>query len=197
MIEPTNSKFMSDSTKGSGGREAVLDFELSWVLRMAADEETGATRPLLYHQCRTIFAKLFGIEGPFVINDVKVWKQYDEIDLWIESHITINGQLEKHAMIIEDKAYSEMKVHQRDDYPLRALSYYQGLEEWADLHFHQCVVTCHDPGDGGNEQLNDFCKGTNWKIYSIVELPDWDCPEKTESDLFNEFWFTSWNPIED
>lgn len=199
MIECKQGKFMCDCTTGSHGVETILDYQLSWVLRCAADRNLSSEKPELYHQCITIFMHLIdpdkAMAGKNVsIESVKVWKQWEKIDLIANIIIKVNGVEERHVLVIEDKAYTHMTEHQRDDYPELVKSEYDGYDDWKGYHLHLCVVTCHSWGDGGNEAIEELCKGSGWRVIAMENLPDWNAGSPTESDLFNEFWFTIWNP---
>ena len=38
-----------------------------------------------------------------IVENVYVWKQEQRIDLWVEAELVVNGQYEKHAVLIENK----------------------------------------------------------------------------------------------
>lgn len=200
MIESKVSKFMSDQSDKDAGRETLLDYELSWVLRMAADAECP---PRLKHQCVCILFKLLGIEKyqNTRIEKVCVWKQWQNIDIVADVYLVENDVKTLHVLLIEDKAYSKMKEHQRDDYPIlarEAYDTYDKYKNYRDYILHQVLVTCYDSKEPGYERLSNFISvDKNWRIVSVGDLPDMTVDEMTESDLFNEFWLTTWNHLID
>lgn len=200
MIQQIVSKFMSDHSEGTAGREAMLDYELSWVLRMAADANCP---PRLKHQCRHILFELLNKDDrpDIEIAAVHVWKQWQNIDVIADIYLVENGVKTLHVLLIEDKAYSQMRENQRDEYPVRvkeAYSTYGKYKDYRDYILHQVLVTCFDSEEQGyKDLLESVNKGEGWTIKSIGDLPDLTVDEMTESDLFNEFWLMTWNRLTD
>lgn len=198
MNKSVISKFMSDHSEGDPGRETLLDYELSWVLRMAADDDCP---PRLKHQCRYILFKLLDIENyqDIEIEKVHVWKQWNYIDVIADIYLVQNGVKSLRVLMIEDKAYSMMKVHQRDIYPKlvkEAYNTYDKYKEYRNYKLHQVLVTCYDSKEPGYNSLLDFISvDKNWRIFSVGDLPDNKVEEMTESDIFNEFWLMSWTHL--
>ena len=196
-MKTTESKFMSDHSEGDHGLEAILDYELSWVLRMAADKECQAKKPLLYHQCRHILFKMLDMEDSpnIIVDTVEVWKQWSYIDLVADVYLIVNGRKELHVILAEDKAYTLMKENQRDIYPktvMEAYDNYPRYKNYRDYKLHKVLVTCFSVVDQLYKYQQEFIEGSGWRILSIEELPDWDAEEQTESDLFNDFWLNDW-----
>lgn len=191
---------MSDHSEGDPGREILLDYELSWVLRMAADANCP---PRLKHQCRYILFKLLGIEKyqDIEIEKVYVWKQWNKIDLIADIYLVQNGVKSLHVLLIEDKAYSKMKENQRDEYPQlvkNAYNTYDKYKGFRDYKLHQVLVTCFNSDEPDYESLSKIISvDENWSIVSVGDLPDDTVNEMTESDLFNEFWLMSWTHLPD
>lgn len=193
---------MSDHSEGDHGLEAILDYELSWVLRMAADDECRKTKPRLYQQCRHILFKLLGIEdnSNIVIDCVKVWKQWSYIDLVADVYLIVNNRKELHVILAENKAYTLMKENQRDNYPKVAKDVYDNYAQYKDYRnytMHKVLVTCFGVEEDLYKYQQKFVEKTDWRVFSIEELPDWNVEEQTESDLFNEFWLNDWVRKED
>lgn len=81
---------MKDSSEGDKGKEAMLDFVLSWTLRVASDaypyKEVKQT--LLRLAEEFIFKLIFGLKRyeeierkQYQVCSVQVWKQWNNIDL--------------------------------------------------------------------------------------------------------------------
>ena len=188
---------MNDQSEGDHGLEAILDYELSWVLRMVVDKECRENKPRLYHQCRHILFTLIGMsDSPDInIKVVEVWKQWNRMDLVADVYMEINGKKELHVILAENKAYTMMKQNQRDDYPRDIKDEYDTnlrYKDYRDYKLHQVLVTCFCTDDENYLQQAEFINGTDWSIKSVEELPDWSAEEQTESDLFNEFWLNRW-----
>lgn len=190
------SKFINDQSKGNHGLESILDYELSWVLRTAADKECQENKPRLYHQCRHILFTLMGMSDSPDINIVvvEVWKQWKKIDLVADVYLQINGKKELHVILAENKAYTGMDVNQRDEYPKVIKDEYGTNPKYKgrDYKLHQVLVTCYNADDKIYRQQEDLIKETDWSIKPVEALPDWTAKEQTESDLFNEFWLNRW-----
>lgn len=204
MIKPLDSKFMSDHSEGDHGREAILDYELSWVLRMAADNDCREKQPNLYYQCRHILFKLLNIENfdNITIDHVDVWKQWSYVDLVADIYLIENNVKVLHVLMTEDKAYTPMSRKQRDEYPEIVKEAYDNYPRYANYRnkyiLHKVLVTCYssDPAEDGYKTYKEFVKESeDWRVLSIDELPDWNADEMTESDLFNDFWFNNWKRL--
>ena len=185
---------MKDESDSTSGRETILDYELSWVLRMAAKPDCSEQ---LKHQCRHILFTLINEKDADVeIEEVKTWKQWEKVDLIADIYLVRNGVKELHVLLVEDKAYTLMTEHQRDDYPKLVKDAYNKLECYKSYQrkyiLHQALVTCYDKDDSNYKKLADFisCNNSEWKLFSIEELIEG--VELTGSDLFDEFWIKSW-----
>ena len=204
MIQPLDSKFMSDHSEGDHGLEAILDYELSWVIRMAADNDCKNKQPNLYYQCQHILFKLLDIKDSknIVIDHVNVWKQWSYIDLVADIYLIENGVKTLYVLMTEDKAYTPMSIKQRDEYPKTVREAYENYPRYAEYRgkykLRKVLVTCFssDPEEYGYKAYKEFVKDSDgWRVLSIDELPDWNADEMTESDLFNDFWFNNWKRL--
>lgn len=201
QMKTTESKFMSDHSEGDHGLEAILDYELSWVLRMVADKECQREKPYLYHQCRHIMFELLGISDMpnITIDSVEVWKQWCYVDVVADIYLTIDGKSELHVILAENKAYTMMKENQRDNYPKiikEAYDNYPRYRNYRDYNLHKVLITCFSSSETSYKQLQQFIEGTDWSIFSVEDLPDWTVDNPTESDLFNDFWLNDWTRYE-
>lgn len=193
---------MSDHSEGDHGRETILDYELSWVLRMAADSDCKKQQPNLYHQCQYILFKLLKIEDSknITIDRVDVWKQWSYIDIVADIYLIEKGVKTLHVLMTEDKAYTPMSIKQRDKYPEIVKEAYDNYPRYAsykdNYSLHKVLVTCFAPTEDGYKAYKEFVNGHNdWRVLSIDELPDWNADEMTESDIFNDFWFNNWKRL--
>lgn len=188
------SKFMTDHSLGDKGKEAIMDFQVSWVLRMAADENYTKDKPAFSLYSKYMLFKL--LNKPFPnkeeIVSVKVWKEWANIDICAEVELKDGDKKEFHVLLIENKVYTSMKAWQRDDYPKALEQFYQ--EHGRGEHTpHNVLITCTD-SDAEFEKLEEFCNGFDWKVISIYDLI-LDINKETESELFNEFWIYNWGRL--
>lgn len=187
---------MTDHSEGDKGKEAVMDFQVSWVLRMAADEDYSKDKPFFRLYSRYILFKLLGKPFPNKeeIVSVRVWKEWANIDICAEVELKIGEKIEFHVLLIENKVYTQMKPWQRDEYPKALEKFYQahGRGEYKP---HIILITCTD-SDAEYEEMRKFCENTDWQVISIYDLI-FDLNKETESELFNEFWIYNWGRLTD
>ncbi len=190
------SKFMTDHSEGDKGKEAIMDFQVSWVLRMAADEDYMKDKPNFRLFSRYMLFKL--LDKPFPNTDtivsVKVKKEWENIDICAEVELVNNGNSEFHVLLIENKVYTRMSVKQRDDYP-------KALEQFFNTHRkelykpHQVLITCTE-SESELDKMKVFCKDSKWVVLSVYDII-YNINQATESELFNEFWIYNWGRLND
>ena len=189
-------KLMVDSSEYDGKAEIVMDYVLSWCLRRA-DVICSNEKPILYNYCRTMLATLLEVElnDSITFEDVKVWKQEYNIDVWVELQVNRGGVLERHAILIEDKYYTGLhpsrdsdgkRRNQLEVYKKKFDNHYaQQADKW---HKHYALITCISRTDP-NFAMYDIASSFGFKTYSFYDLlgkaRDY---EECESDIFNEFW---------
>lgn len=102
-----------DSSEGNANKEAIMDFVVSWTLRMAVDHKK-IKRPILHKCSRNLLFMLIGKQNFKKTRVVKVEtrKQYKKIDLWVRIILEENGVREQHDVLIEDKVYSKLRDKQ-------------------------------------------------------------------------------------
>ena len=102
-------KLMIDESDLDGSAETVMDYVISWTLRRA-DVICANDKPKLYDYCRVILANILSIDlnDSIIFEDIKVWKQDQRIDLWVELVVSMDNQKEQHAILIENKYYSQL-----------------------------------------------------------------------------------------
>ena len=109
-------KFMVDETDSDGNAEPIMDYVLSWCFRRA-DAICKEEKPILYSHCRYMLAKLLGItlSSDVEFRNVKVWKGNQNIDLWVELELKQEDSVTKHAILIENKYYSNLHDKKDED----------------------------------------------------------------------------------
>lgn len=188
---------MTDHSEGDKGKEAVMDFQVSWVLRMAADEDYTKDKPIFHLYSKFMLLKLLNMSIPnhVQIKKVRVWKEWENIDLCVEVELERNKDIEYHFMLIENKVYTNMKIWQRDNYPNMLKQYYDKYPDKRNYKPHYVLITCAEK-DEDIEKLRAFCANTEWNVLSIYDIL-LDLDIETESEMFNEFWIYNWGRLTD
>lgn len=184
--------FMCDDSKCDHGKETMLDYELSWVIRLAADREQCKGNEALYTKCRAILGKLLEEKrvGEYCVESVNVRKQWKRIDLIANVVLKNNGALENHVIIVENKAYTQLRDNQLA-YSEIVNDEYGSYPDRTECIKHFWVITCFDSDKSGYIELVNKCQGTCWKSIALTDLQDNTEPLTGEA-LFDEFWLKSW-----
>lgn len=188
---------MWDNSENDGHAETIMDYVISWCLRVAANDFCSKYKPKLYHYCKFLLFKLLQIEentDQIVLEEVKVWKQWKRIDLWVEVILINNGQKENHSILIENKYYT--LTHDRRDIDG---TYKNQLEVYKNIFDdfyaqdnnrkkHYALITCLD-----NYPDKEKIQKLGYQLYTYSALKDEMANnagnvEPSESDIFNEFW---------
>ena len=199
-IADLQSMFMNDDSEGDHGKEAMLDYQLSYLLRLASTYETG------FELGQRTIMKL--IEENYQLNQlgyidnadfisVKVWKQWQKIDLIAEVEVDlgigVESNIEHHVIVVENKAYTG--IH--DDQLSR---YYQTVEDWykdKDVEIHYWVITFYDNDTKEFEAISNQCREAKgrWECISFEDVVDLTYDERisgTGNDIIDEFWIKRW-----
>lgn len=179
-------KLMCDDSMVDGPAEPVMDYVISWCVRWA-QKDLSSEKPILHRQCKKLLCRLLGFDTDENIefNEVKVWKQRERIDLWIEVDLNQNDCQKKHAILIEDKYYSRIHKNQLDNYKIKFDEYYNRYNP--DYLRHYVLVTCIERDDPKFKEYYPPEEAAKYRILDYYELRG-DCTEETESDIYNEFW---------
>ena len=192
-IELELPRLMRDSSDTDGKAEIVMDYVLSWCLRYAESKYMDC-KPILSQYCRFLLGKLIDltITDDINVESVKVWKEWEKIDLTVEVIIFRNGIEEKHSILIENKYYTKLHDNQLLRYKESFLTHYKDTNEW---HKHYKLLSCLDTKEDVEHVYGKDIEGTGFNAYSFYELLDPTCWQedkgeykKSESDIFNEFW---------
>ncbi len=193
------SLFMCDDSEGNSGKEAMLDYQLSYLLRLAGTSETGeefGKRALM----KLLGKKMQLDEYGFIsidVESVKVWKQWQKIDLIAEVDASFGPILdqnrEKHVIVIENKAYTGIHDNQLSRYA-------QDVEEWykdKDVQIHYWVVTFFEDGTEEVGTIAAQCQKSkgDWKCLSftdVIDLTDEERQKGTYNEILDEFWVKKW-----
>ena len=189
-------QLMVDQTEKNGNAECMMDYVISWCLRRA-DVICKDEKPILYSHCRFMLGKLLDIDNidDVIFSNVKVWKQNQDIDLWVELTKACQGEITKHALLIENKYYTGLhdttdvdgvKRNQLVAYKNKFDAHYadKSNEDW---RLHYALITCLERNSAPFKRHFDQIIEPAFNVFSFYELLENDT--QTESDLFNEFWY--------
>ena len=200
-----DSLLLCDSTEGDGKAEIVMDYVMSWSLRHATDEYIKS-QPILSEYCRYMLGVLLDITigNDTQVESVKVWKEWQNIDLCVEAIIKQGETTTHYALLIENKYYSKLHDNQLQRYQAVFNAYYEKKNEeikpkedkWK-LRYK--LVSCLERKKEFNELYTEGVEGTKFKgltFYKLLCPNCWDKDKKeyknSESEIFNEFWLRRW-----
>lgn len=199
-IADLQSMFMNDDSEGDHGKEAMLDYQLSYLLRLASTYETG------FELGQRTIMKL--IEEKYQLNQlgyidnvdfisVKVWKQWQKIDLIAEVEVdlgsVVESNIEHHVIVVEDKAYTGIHDDQLNRYNQTVEEWYKGKE----VKIHYWVITFFDNDTKEFEAISNQCREAKgrWECISFEDVVDLTYDERisgTGNDIIDEFWIKRW-----
>lgn len=199
QTNPLMPQFMRDSSQNDGHAEPVMDYVISWCLRRA-DVICKDEKPILYSHCRFMLGKLLSIGNTddVIFSNVKVWKQWENIDLRIEVDVEQRGDITKYALLIENKYYTGLhdttdidgkKRNQLEVYKKKFEAHYNSQSETWQKHY--ALITCIERNNSKFEQYR-IAEKFGFNLFSFYDLLENDT--QTESDLFNEFWYRWGDP---
>ncbi len=190
------SLFMNDDSEGDHGKESMLDYQLSYLLRLANTCEFGdefAKRVLMKLIGETPQILSHGFVENLSVESVKVWKQWQRIDLIAEVEADCGSGMKKHVVVVENKAYTGIHDDQLSRYAETIEDYYKGQ----DVQIHYWVITFFDSDTENYEAIANQCKEAkgNWKCTSFEDLIDLTEEERqkgTYNQIIDEFWIKNW-----
>lgn len=170
-----------------GKAEVVMDYIISYTLRSAMNAEL----PIFQEYARRILFKLLDLqEEGQIIKSIKVWKQWNYVDLWVEVIIESNGQNEQYAILIEDKYYSGLHDNQLKRYKEIFDNHYANKSGW---QLRYVIITAQYRDTAiFNSQFGEVEKEGIFKVYPLNELVSF-VSSPSESDIFNQFWLSDWH----
>jgi histidinol phosphatase-like enzyme len=184
---------MVDSKEKDGKAETMLDYVLSWCLRWAESKYLHI-KPTLTQYCRYMLGLLIdeNIDDSVNVKSVKVWKQWERMDLTVEVVLEKNGIESNYAILIENKYYSRIHSDQLSTYKNKFDEYYANTNWNKRYGFICCFDTREEMLDVYGEELK---KNPDYVAFSFYEMLDPKYKNEqtgeyleSESDIFNEFW---------
>ena len=190
------SLFMNDDSEGDHGKEAMLDYQLSYLLRIANTYEDGsemAKRVLMKMIGETPKIDSYGWVENLDLKSVKVWKQWQRIDLIAEVEADCGSGMKHHVIVVENKAYTGIHDVQLSRSAETIEDYYKDK----DVQMHYWVITFFDSCTENYEAIADQCKEAKgrWKCTSFEDLIDLTEEERkkgTYNQIIDEFWIKNW-----
>ena len=190
-----SSLFMNDESEGDHSKEAMLDYQLSYLLRLANTSEFGdrlARHTLMKLIEETPILNPYGYVRNLNIESGAVWKQWQHIDLIAEVSADCGAGVKKHVIVIENKAYTCIHDNQLNRYKQIVEDYYHEQE----VIIHYWVITFYDNDSDGFESIAKQCEESGcWKCLSfedVVDLTDEERQEGTHNEIIDEFWIKKW-----
>jgi len=190
------SLLMKDDTEADGKAEIVMDYVMSYSLRLAANKYFKKDSKLSQY-CRHMLGALLGITITDDTNvvSINVWKEWRCIDLCVEVIIQDGDNELKYALLIENKYYTLLHDNQLNRYKEIFDEYYD-TKEWNRAYR---MVTCHEKENIEKYYGKELAESPEFKALSFYDLlpekywhKDTGTYEETESDIFNEFWLRKW-----
>lgn len=193
------SLLMCDSTENYGPAEHVMDYIISYTLRLAKDISPEDT-PILYLYIKNIISKLFEIELLDLSNieSIKVTKHWKQIDLVVELVLKNDNEC-SHVLLIENKHYSKIRTDKQGKNQLE--KYKEKFEKkYLDKQLHYALISSQGH-DEVKESYKSICDEVGFKCFSMDDLlpntmkvPDGNDYHFIDSEdlIFNEFWLREW-----
>lgn len=190
------SLFMYDNSEGDYGKEAMLDYQMSYLLRLSATVERGfevGKRVLMRLLDKGSLIDKNGYVANIKVSYVKVWKQWQHIDVIAEVEGDFGNGIEKHIIVIEDKAYTSVHDNQLNRYSKTVNDWYKDKN----VQIHYWVITFFDNGSDESNAINKHCKEAkeNWGCLSFDEVVNPNNEEiqrGTGNNIIDEFWIKTW-----
>lgn len=189
------SLLMHDSSESDGKAEIVMDYVLSYSLRMAEDKYS--VKPKLNKACRKMLERLLDKDlNGYAVTSVEVWKEWNRIDLVVDVIIQQNNDIEHHAILIENKYYTGLhdsldvdgaKRNQLEVYKKKFDAHY--MSDSTNWQTHYKLITCIERNES-SFCMYDIAPSFGFDVITFEELVD--KVKDTESDIFNEFWLRNW-----
>jgi hypothetical protein len=197
-MERKQSFFMTDDSK-SNTKEVVMDFFVSWTLRYAALNSYDSKYPLLNGYCRRILSMfLFDNANAIEVYDiaeVKTWKQWKQIDLCTEVTLVRKDskQVEKYALLLEDKVYSQLHGNQPESYKKVFEENYASTD--FEHHLVYVYLTLQDNVPAEDQRKCDACDFRTYNLegFTTRAIGKIEEAELTGNPLFDGFWIDNWS----
>lgn len=185
--------FLLDNSNKNGHVEPIMDYVLSWCLRCTNYQYVKDFQPILHKYCMYMLCKLIGKLqdiNNIEIDDVTVWRQERQIDLWVEIELHVEDRKEKHAILIENKYFTLLRENQLEDYKPIFDNYYGNKSEYQK---HYVLITCLYENNSKYNILKKAAENNGFDIYHLLSLTDGSLGYKeSESDIYNEIFLRDW-----
>jgi len=180
--------FFNDSEKNPHSKfELLVDFWLSWTFRCSV-ESVKCLNEKMYNISRKILSffltnreDLNFLENK-TVKSVYCNKYYKDIDLLVE--VILDDSEKKYVLIFENKVFSQLKEWQLDKYKNIIETIYKDTDCNINYIFFRAL------GEFFENDL-EYCKKSNFIPVLITDIQENIIKnfDKTNNDLFDEFWF--------
>ena len=193
--------YEEEGEKVGSGYEAMMDFNLRWLLRCADDKYKGVNPSLIHEYAKhTVFFLIYGnndnkedvfaydcreISKEFKVERINVFRQFHSIDLLVEVDIKDKTESNTYILNIENKFDASVTQKQLEKYRKDIEeNEYKGKEITIR---NLCIFNEDSRYEKG---MQEICKNNNYKFLNLQEIAEFAKMEKkTGNALFDEFWF--------
>ncbi len=180
--------FFKDSSENLD-HELLLDYFLAWTLRCA--QENNQHEKVRFASKRILAYILSEDLDKYKIEEVRTWKQWNQIDLCAEIVLKEeNKEPRKIAILFENKMYTHLREGQLKKYKKRFEEFYSSEKnDRTDYELKYIFLTCHYL-EGQLE--TDFMEAkehgfTPLRFDHLKSMSG--ITERTGNFMFDEFWF--------
>ena len=186
-----HSFFMQDSSLGNQGTEALLNFQMSWLMRLSEEGKCNNSKLAMISR-KAVFKLLRMAENDNIrIKKVEVWKEWRHIDVLAEVTIQEEGigkNEVKHIVAIENKVYTRLKENQLNKNSSAVLDYYHNTNKNL-IHFW--LINANEETF---DEFEEHCRyaDEDWKQLWFYDVIGGKIDQPIGNDLFDEFWVKMW-----
>lgn len=196
--------FMCDSSTGDSNKEAIMDFVISWMLRLS-QEQYQDSNFIIHCYCKRLMSLFLKLEFNDIeileVSTVKQWKNADIITL---VKLSNKGLKETHAIFIEDKVYGKLN-NPLENYK-KVLDQYLEENGVSNSINHYVVLTMLEENQD-KKRIEEMINIANHCGFEVIDC-DMMVSVMTEGKskdnfvpltgnyLFDSFWGYSWNDLE-
>lgn len=191
-------RFMMDNSS-SDSKELIIDYMLSWTLRMSTVGEDGYNN-VVKNYCIKILSKLMFDDANRIvekykgIKSIKTWRQWQRVDLLAEIELVdLDDVVSKHVLVIENKGYSSLHGDQLNRYKEIVKKEYLGTVFEKNIHYVYFSIN-------ERHKITDdilICNVAGFMPYAMDDVqssiwPTMEVFNKTGHEIFDEFWICRW-----
>ena len=179
--------FMMDNSNDHG-KEAMLGYQISWLMRLAARKDVENKR--LHEISRYTLLQLLDMKNCKNIDivEVEVSREWHYIDVLAKSKIRIGNRIEEHIIVIENKIYTKISKEQLDKNSNR---FYSHHVDFPIERTHFWLISCKEDSWEKQKQACADAK-SNWRLLWFYDVIGSKPDKPIGNDIFDEFWVNEW-----